>query len=219
MNWIARQDARHRLVLSLVLAASVWFALKGHAHFWTQSIATWDAFAVCVLAFAWLTILTTSLDQLRLRAQTQDVSRKVIFMFVVAAACASFFAVGFLLYRTKGQSEHFPLHLSLSFLAVVSSWALVHTVFGLRYAHMFYGDSDDPLAQQHAGGLVFPDEDSPNYMDFVYFSFVIGMTFQVSDVQITSREIRRIVLLHGALSFGFSTIILALTINTISTLL
>ena len=108
----------------------------------------------------------------------------------------------------------------MSLVAVVSSWMLVHTVFGLRYAHTFYGDPDGAAgAQQHAGGLEFPECRSPNYMDFAYFSFVIGMTFQVSDVQITSREIRQLVLLHGMLSFGFNTVILALTINTVSSLL
>ena len=90
--------------------------------------------------------------------------------------------------------------------------------FGLRYAHTFYGDPDGPAGpQQHAGGLDFPGGRLPDYMDFAYFSFVIGMTFQVSDVQITSREFRKLVLLHGMLSFGFNTVILALTINTVST--
>ena len=76
-----------------------------------------------------------------------------------------------------------------------------------------YGDSDEPGGHQHAGGLIFPGDRRPNYFDFAYFSFVIGMTCQVSDVQITSRRMRRIALFHSVLSFGFNTIILALLIN------
>jgi len=73
--------------------------------------------------------------------------------------------------------------------------------------------------QKHAGGLIFPGDRPPNYLDFAYFSFVIGMTCQVSDVQITSRRMRRISLFHSVLSFGFNTLILALLINTVSGLL
>jgi uncharacterized membrane protein len=99
------------------------------------------------------------------------------------------------------------------------SWSLMHTVFGLRYAHAFYGDSDQPCENRHAGGLVFPGERMPDYFDFAYFSFVIGMTCQVSDVQITSHRMRRLTLLQSVLAFGFNTIILALLINTVSSLL
>ena len=221
LNWIARQDARHRLVVSLLVAGLVWFGLHGRVQPSTQSIATWDVFAVCVLLLAWLTIITTPPHKLRSRAQEQDVSRTVIFVFVVMAACAGLFAVGFLFFANKSvQRPHLVLHLLMSLVAVVSSWMLVHTVFGLRYAHTFYGDPDGPTGPlPHAGGLEFPGGIQPDYMDFAYFAFVIGMTFQVSDVQITSREFRKLVLLHGMLSFGFNTVILALTINTVSTLL
>ena len=219
-KWIARQDARHRIVASLVAAGAAWYGLKGHVQPSTQSIATWDVFALCVLGLAWLTIITTPAAKLRTRAQMQDLSRTVIFIFVVLAACAGLFAVGFLFLGNKNtQHSHFTLHLLMSLLAVVSSWMLVHTVFGLRYAHTFYGDPDGPEGGlPHAGGLTFPGARLPDYMDFAYFSFVIGMTFQVSDVQITSREFRQIVLLHSMLSFAFNTVILALMINTIASL-
>jgi len=221
MNWIAKQDARHRLVFSLLAAGVVWFGLRGRVQPSTQSILAWDVFALSVLTLAWLTIITTPPEKLRARAQMQDVSRTVIFIFVVLAACAGWFAVGFLFFANKGvQRPHFIIHLLMSLVAVVSSWMLVHTVFGLRYAHTFYGDPDGPAGpEQHAGGLEFPGGCAPDYTDFAYFSFVIGMTFQVSDVQITSRELRQLVLLHGMLSFGFNTVILAMTINTVSALL
>jgi uncharacterized membrane protein len=218
---ISRQDARHRIVISLVLAGTVWALLHGHVSLSTQSIATWNVFALCILALAWLTITTTPPDKLRFRAQQQDLSHTVIFVFVVIAAVAGLFAVVLLFHTNKeGQRPDLAFHLVSSLLAIVASWLLVHTVFGLRYAHTFYGDDDETdTTSEHAGGLEFPGEPSPNYMDFAYFSFVIGMTFQVSDVQITSRVFRRLVLLHGVLSFGFNTVILALTINTVSALL
>ncbi len=222
LNWIARLDARHRLVISFLVAGLVWLGLRGRVQPTTLSIATWDVFAFCVLLLAWLTIITTPPNKLHARAQQQDLSRTVIFVFVVLAACAGLFAVGILFFANKGvvQRPHFFFHLFMSLVAVVSSWMLVHTVFGLRYAHTFYGDPDGPEGPlQHAGGLEFPGGRLPDYMDFAYFSFVIGMTFQVSDVQITSREFRKLVLVHGMLSFGFNTVILALTINTVSNLL
>jgi uncharacterized membrane protein len=221
MNWIAKQDARHRMVISFVVAIAVWFALRGRVQSSTQCIVTWDVFAVSVLGLAWLTIVTTPPEKLRVRAQKQDLSHILIFVFVVIAAFAGLFAVGFL-YINKTvvvERSHFFIHLLMSLVAVICSWMLVHTVFGLRYAHTYYGDPDGPAGpKSHAGGLQFPGDREPDYMDFAYFSFTIGMTFQVSDVVITSRDFRKLVLVHGMLSFGFNTVILALTLNTVSAL-
>jgi uncharacterized membrane protein len=221
MNWISKQDARHRMIYSIIAALIVWFGLRGRVQPSTQSIATWDVFALSILILAWLTIITTPPEKLRARAQMQDVSHIVIFIFVLVAACAGLFAVGFLFLNKSVvvQRPHFFIHLLMSLVAVICSWSLVHTVFGLRYAHTFYGDPDGPTGPKpHAGGLIFPGDREPDYMDFAYFAFVIGMCFQVSDVQVTSRDFRKLVLVHAMLSFGFNTVILALTINTVSAL-
>ena len=144
----------------------------------------------------------------------------LIFIFVVIAACAALFAVGFLIRAHKDRNGgHLAVHLLLTLSTVISSWALLQTVYSFRYAHAFYGDSGEPGVQKDAGGLIFPGDQPPNYFDFAYFSFVVGMTCQVSDVQITSRQMRRITLVHSVLSFGFTTLILALLINTVSGLL
>jgi uncharacterized membrane protein len=165
-----------------------------------------------------VTVAQTPRERIRVVAQRQDVGRTVIFMFVIVVACAALFAVAFLIRSGKPVERHLSIHLLLALATVVLSWLLMHAVFGLRYAHKFYGDSVTS-ADKHAGGLKFPEDDLPDYRDFAYFSFVIGMTCQVSDVAVTSREMRRLVLLHGVLSFGFNTVILALTINTVSSFL
>jgi uncharacterized membrane protein len=220
VDLISRQDARHRLGLGLATGAAVYFAARGHLRPWSAAIAGWNAAALVIIVLDWVTILTTPQRKIRQLAQQQDLSRFLVFLFVVITASAALFAVGFLVSVKRSQThEHFVVHVLLTLMTVVFSWTLVHTVYGLRYAHAFYGDSDESGGHQHAGGLIFPGDRPPNYFDFAYFSFVIGMTCQVSDVQITSRRMRHIALVHSILSFGFNTMILALLINTVSSLL
>jgi uncharacterized membrane protein len=217
LRWIPHDDARHRFAFSIGVAAIICFLLRGHLSVLTESIAAWDAFATSGLALTWLTILTTPTSELRRRAKQQDLSRFAIFIFVIMAASAALFAVGFLVRTHRAEiRDHLTAHLLLALATVAYSWALVHTVFSLRYAHIFYGDTDDAADIERAGGLIFPEEEHPDYRDFAYFSFVVGMTCQVSDVQVTSRRLRRLTLLHGMLSFAFNTVILALLINTVS---
>lgn len=214
VDLISRQDARHRLGMGLAAGALVFFVAWGDLGHWSAAIAGWNAVAVVILALDWVTILTTPQRKIRELAQQQDLSRFLVFLFVVVTSSAALFAVGFLVSAKKSAAGgHFIIYLLLTLLTVIFSWTLVHTVFGLRYAHAFYGDSDDPGVQKHAGGLIFPGDRPPDYFDFAYFSFVVGMTCQVSDVQITSRRMRRLTLAHSILSFGFNTIILALVIN------
>src|SRR5260370_23287764 len=132
---ISREDARHGLFIGLAGAIVVFLLLRGRVRFSTETIATWDAFAFCVLLLAWLTILTTPVHKLRLRAKEQDLSRFVIFIFVVIAACPALFAVGFLISVNKAEIRgHFTVHLILALATVVFSLSVVRTVFGLRYA-------------------------------------------------------------------------------------
>jgi uncharacterized membrane protein len=220
LDAIAELDAHHRIILGLAAAGGVFLSLRSRVLVSTDAIASWDTFAFVVLAFAWLVILRTPQSKIRGRATAQDVGRRLISIFVVVAASVALFAVGFLLGANKTAPQaHLTAHLLLTLGTVIFSWMLVHTIFGLHYAHVFYGDSDEPGQDRYAGGLDFPGGHAPNYFDFAYFAFVIGMTCQVSDVQITSRKLRRLTLLHSVLSFAFNTIILALLINTVSSLL
>jgi len=216
LTMIAKMDAHHRVACALIVAAVAGLAL--HAlPLSTVSLATYDIFAFVILSLITVTIASTTSRQIRSLARKQDVGRTIIFVVVVIAACAAVFAVAFLIHGGKTTSgSRFTLAVLLAAATVVLSWLLMHAVFGMRYAHNFYGDSENRTARQ---GLDFPGESDPDYRDFTYFSFVIGMTCQVSDVQVTSREMRRLVLIHGVLSFAFNTVILALTVNIVSTLL
>ena len=109
--------------------------------------------------------------------------------------------------RPQAVHEPGPWSYALAIATVILSWAFIQTIFALHYAHDFYGKG------QRANGLKFPGDDKPDYWDFVYFSFVIGMTFQVSDVAVTNKWIRRSVVAHGVLSFFFTTTVVALTVN------
>jgi len=216
LHWVAG-DAWRRFLLSVAAALITFLALRHRLLFPASAIAVWDSFAVFASLLAWLAISITPQSHMRGHARAQDVSRLAIFGVVVTAACVALLAVGFLI-RSHHRSETGitqPLTLTLGTVAI--SWVLLHTLFSLHYAHVYYGDSDDDRVRDK--GLNFPDDPNPDYLDFTYFSFVIGMTCQVSDVQVTSKRMRRLTLIHGVMSFAFNTFILALLINTVSGLL
>ena len=141
----------------------------------------------------------------------------VILALIIAAATVSLFALGFTLQKPPDETALAQARrLGLAGLAVVFSWTLTHSTFALHYAHHFYGDGPRPGNADDRGGLAFPGSEPPNFFDFLYFSLVVGMTCQVSDVQVTSRPMRRLTLLHGVLAFFFNTVILALAVNLLA---
>jgi uncharacterized membrane protein len=174
----------------------------------------WDVFCAVILFCAWMVFFTCSPAQIRKIASQEDGSRFFVFVIVLVASMASMVAV-LLLILSKETFTKAGLYLPVAIAGMLLSWILVHTTFCFHYAHMYYGnDKEDP--KTHAQGLEFPEEKAPDYLDFAYFSFVIGMTFQVSDVEISSRAIRRQALVHGLLSFGLNTFVVALTVNLIA---
>ena len=213
-------DSHHRFFIALVLGGLGFAVASGFFGLPVRVVVAWNVFATTSVALAWARILLSNARAAERSASLQDASRRVIFLIVVGAALASLFAVGALLASAKNLSTGRTAgHVALAVSTVVCSWVLVHTIFTLRYAHLFYrrapGTSDDAPGS----GLDFPSEKHPDFLDFAYFSFIIGMTCQVSDVQITSRAIRRTALLHGLLAFVFNTVILALCLNLASSLL
>ena len=213
-------DARPRLLISLVVAALVSVLLPSWLHLPTRILCSWDSGMICFLALAWWMMSRATPQKMRRSAQRQDENRLAILTLVVAAACASVLAIGFMLKDKKGISTSLlTLHVALSGVTIVASWLLIHTMFALHYAHLYYRDRKDTANEGMAEGLEFPGEKQPDYWDFLYFSFVIGMTSQVSDVEVTSRPLRRLALVHGVLSFFFNTAILAMSINIIAGLI
>ena len=166
------------------------------------------------LVLFWIVIAREDPFEVRRYARLQDSSRTLLFVAVILAALASVLAVGLMLAEAKTDPTRLRLaSVSLAIAAVALSWALVHTLFALRYAHRYYDGVEAGGREAAAGGILYPGKEDPDYLDFAYFSFVIGMTCQVSDVQICSRRIRRLALLHGLIAFGFNAAILALAVN------
>ncbi len=214
LSRLSRLDAHQRIVWSLAAGVLGYAAATGTGSWSTRFIAAWDTFVVVELALAWIVMLTAHPEEVRRSVRLQDTGRTVIFILVVVAVCAAFGAIAFVLGPSR-LSGSLSLHLPLSIASIVGSWLLMHTMFALRYAHLYYsGTSGGALTG--AAPLLFPAEHRPDYLDFAYFAFVIGMTSQVSDVQISGRRLRRLALVHGMIAFGFNTMILALTINVLS---
>jgi len=212
-----RVDAHYRLYISLLITAVIFFLIRQHFSVGELVLFTWSIFALCVILLDWLIIFSSHPQDVRKVANLEDSSRTVIFIFVIGAAIISLGAILFLLKSSKSASEaQITEHVLLSMASVVISWWLVHTIFSMRYAHLYYSTDPDGDKKKPCGGLQFPDEPEPDYLDFVYFSFVLGTTFQVSDVEISSRHIRRLALIHGLIAFAFNTAILALSINVVS---
>ncbi len=210
---VGRMDSHHHLLVAtattLITSMLVTQSFMGP----TRIIIGWIVFALTLLGLIWVSFLTVHPRQLPQLASLQDSSRLVLFVLVIGAAVGSLGAILSLLTKVKGLPQaQLSHHLSISVVAVVCSWLLVHTLFALRYAHLYYTNAKEKQ-------LDFPNTPEPDYVDFAYFSFIIGMTSQVSDVAITSGVMRRLALLQGVLSFAFNTIIIALTINIMATLL
>jgi len=213
-----RLDAHYRLLISLVVAAIVFFVVRDHKNIPSIALFCWIGCAATIILLDWIIIFSSHPKEVRKIAKLEDSGRTFLFLFILAASIASLVAIILLLKSTKGLSTADKGgHILLAVFAVITSWWLLHTIFTLRYAHLYYdGDTDIDGIKKSVGGLQFPGADEPDYLDFVYFSFIVGMTFQVSDVEISSRRIRRVCLLHSLLSFAFNTAILALSINVIS---
>ncbi len=201
-----------------MVAVLTFAGLHGHAGMAAQVILSWDAFALVMVVLAWVVICTKDPYEVRRNVSLQDASATFLFGAVIFAALASLLAVGILLESGKDHAATGRVagRLALSVAAVGLSWFLVDTLFSLRYAHAFFKDAHKQAREKVQGGLEFPGKGSPDYMDFAYFSFVVGMTCQVSDVQISSRTIRRLALVHGLISFAFNTAILAMFVNIIA---
>ena len=213
-NAFEKLHAIHKIIICLVLAIVVYLVADiKNINPLTRIMIGWNTFSLCMIILSWITFTITTPTEIRKQAGVQDSSRAVIFTIILISTFASFLAV-FLLLISKDKATEF-LDIPIAVSGMAFSWFLVHTVFTMRYAHIFYEDNE-AKSDEPAGGLTFPGDNKPDYLDFAYFSFVLGMTFQVSDIKVTSKRLRKIAMLHGILSFAFNTVIVALTINVIA---
>lgn len=214
-----RWRVRSHLILAVIFSLILSFLLPSWFSLSTRILCIWDAGMLCFLISTWVLMIQAIPKTMRRNAQSQDEGRLVILSLITAAACASILAIAFILRETKEKAISVVIpHVILAGVTIIGSWLLVHTIFAMHYAHEYYRDHQTQTNCK-AGGLDFPEDIEPDYWDFLYFSFVIGMTSQVSDVQITSRSLRRLSLLHGILSFFFNTVIVAMSINIIAGLI
>ena len=197
-----------RLLLSIAVGLIVIPALPGEWRVATRLLVGWDVGVGLYLLAAYEMIWHSDLAKMHRRAALYDEGAAVLLALTVGAALASLGAILAELSVSHAGSGRSPSQLALATATIALSWAFIHTIFALHYAHECYGERAGA-----ASGLTFPGGEEPDYWDFVYFSLVIGMTSQVSDVAVTSKRIRRTVMAHGAVSFLFNAALLALSVN------
>jgi uncharacterized membrane protein len=201
--------ARHhaRFYAAAILGAGVWAAGGSHFPSALRSVVAGDAFFAAYLASTAATALREDPDALRRRARFEDEGIFLILLltaFAIGLSLASLFAL-----VAEGGSTR-ETHLALCIASVPLGWLTLHTVAAFRYAHVYYARSG---SGRDAGGLEFPGTKEPDALDFLYYSLVVGMTAQVSDVQVASSPMRRFTLSHAVVSFFFNTVLIALAVN------
>jgi uncharacterized membrane protein len=197
--------ARPRLFSSVVLGIVAFFFLPGSLRLVTRLLVSWDIFVTFYLVLAYIMMFRCDHHHIRRNAVLQDDGR---FLILLVTALGAFASIAATVFELGGSHRSVP-ELTLATVTIALSWAAVHTIFALHYAHDYYRGAKP-------GGLQFPsgdEQDHADYWDFVYFSFVIGMTAQVSDVGITDKTIRRTATAHGIISFVFNTALVALMVN------
>src|ERR1700682_3592013 len=197
--------ARPRTFISIAIGIIAFFLLPSSLRLVTRLLISWDIFVALYLVLVYALVLRSGLAHIRRNAVLQDDGRFLILLVTALGAFASIAAIVFEL----GDTHRSGPELALATVTIALSWAAVHTTFALHYAHDYYRGAKP-------GGLQFPSGDkheNADYWDFVYFSFVIGMTAQVSDVGITDRIIRRTATAHGIISFMFNSALVALMVN------
>jgi uncharacterized membrane protein len=201
---------RPRLFVSSALGLAV-IAILFATSDWrtpTKLLIGWNLAIGLYLVLVFSLMARSDVHRIRRRAANQDEGSIALLVLIVAAAAASMAAIFVELGTTSGTARQ-PAQLVLATSTILLSWAFIHAMFALHYAHEFYGNGRDGIV----GGITFPDDSEPDYWDFCYFAFTIGMCAQVSDATISSKTIRRTALSHSVISFVFNAALLALTVN------
>lgn len=217
-NVFLKMHPLQRLLISVVLSTIIFFLFPKNESSLIKIVALWIVFSATYLTMCWIIFFTEPIAEIRKKASKQDGSKVFVFLMIMLSSCGSMISVLLLVISSDSKIENSILFVPATICGMILSWAMVHTLFTFHYARNYYGnDLDDET--KPAGGLDFPGKNvKPDYIDFAYFAFVIGCTFQVSDVEISSRSIRRLAFLHQLISFGLNTFVVALTINLVASL-
>jgi uncharacterized membrane protein len=211
--WITRHArAQIRFLIALAVGVAV-FLFVPIEDLVPRILAGWNAGGWLYLLLVAIKMARAEIEGIKRQSMLERESRIVVLVVVIFGSIFTMLALFAQLMAIK--SEHGTdrtLSISLSISTIFLSWLLIHTVFALYYAHEFHSEARAG-AKDRGGGLDFPDDSAPDYLDFLYFSFVVGTTAQTSDVEVTSRAMRRVVMLHGILSFFFNTAVIALAVN------
>jgi len=217
-RFISHTHPIHRLLFSFTVTLLSYFLFGGlHLNKFLRLMILWDVFAFSMLISSWVVIFNRCPQQIRKLAKQEDGSLLYVYVLILVASFAGMLTVMVLMMTNDTAGIPKLVYLPVVIAGLMLSWVMVHTTFTFHYARLYY--SNDALDEsKHAAGLSFPEEDCPDYLDFAYYAFVIGMTFQVSDVETRSKLLRRITLMHSIISFGLNTFVVALTINLIASL-
>lgn len=198
-----------RIGISVVVGVVVGIVLALVGHPAVAIMAAWTVFAALFTVLTWLAVGRLSPEQTREHSKANDPGTGFADSFVIIASLASIVGVGFLLSsaRQHGQSAS-PLVSVVGVASVVASWAAVHTVYVLRYARMYFSSTVDKPIDFHSTG-------DPDYQDFAYIAYTVGMTYQVSDPEFHDKQLRHVALRHSLVSYVFGAVILATTINLV----
>lgn len=207
----ASRHARHhlRFYAALLIGAATWLAASLVSPK-LAPMAAGDTFFAAYLLMMSVFVTGATTEELRRRADYEDEGAPIIFLLTGLAIAFCFVSIFTLLSGKPGG-----VHLLVSLASVPLGWLTLHTMLALHYARLHYAraESVDGKKRQDRGGLAFPSTKEPSAWDFMYFSFVIGMTAQVSDVQVEDRGTRRLVLAHSVVSFFINTVLVALAVN------
>jgi uncharacterized membrane protein len=209
--------ARPRLAGSMTLGLVVGLALSvipNDLRWSTRFIFAWDAMLVSFIGFTVPMMLECDETKIRARAAAQDEGQHFVLALAIVAAVASIVAIAAELSLAKSEHGLWKgLRVALAFATVAGSWFFVQVIFALHYAHEYYGEGEKG---ERRGGLNFPDDEQPDYWDFLHFAAIIGVAAQTADVAFTSKSLRRTGTVHGMVAFVFNTVVLALTINLLA---
>ncbi len=200
--------ARWRLLVSALLCVLLAVFLPEGYRLVTRLLIGWDAGVGLYLILVLWKVARSDASHVRRESALQDEGRFAIPVLTVIAALASLAAILIWLGTAPGSETHKPLDLALLFLTILLSWAFIHVIFALHYAHEYYAEH-----RGAGGGLRFPGDSEPDYWDFLYVAFAIGTATQVSDVAVTSQAIRKTVTAHGIVAFVFNVTVIALTVG------